>query len=169
MFNLTLLDHLRLTFSQISQRQKAHTIAAESNARWSRLLRGGEAFLMVGVSTSTIAAAFGQGRVFIIMAAVLATLALLMLVLHLTFDFEAAAHTHAANGAHLWRVRERYRSLLTDLQEGVVDVAEARVRRDRLIDEVGAILDNSETTPAADLTVADDEVAIPTSASSVPN
>jgi hypothetical protein len=147
MFSLTLVDHLRLTFSQISQRYQAHTKAATRRTYWNRVLRGSEALLMTAASVGSIAAAFGQHRVFVIAAAVFATLALLVLIVHLTFDFQTSASTHATSSASLWRVRERYRSLLSDLHEGVVSVAEARVRRDRLIEELGAILEHGEMLP----------------------
>jgi hypothetical protein len=169
MFSLTLLDHLRLTFSQISQRHKAHAAIAKSKGRWNRLLRGSEALLMLGVSMTTMAAAFGESRIFIIVAAALAGIALLVLVVHLTFDFDTLAHQNAASSAHLWRIRERYRSLLTDLHEGVVDVAEARVRRDRLIEELGGIFETAEITPADDEPLPEADVTVPAHASSVPN
>jgi hypothetical protein len=144
MFSLTLVDHLRLTFSQITQRYNAHAAAATSRARWSRLLRGAEAFLMAVASVAAVAAAFGQARAFIIAVAVLASLAVLVLVIHLTFDFERSAQMHASSSASLWRIRERYRSLLSDLNDGVIDVAEARARRDRLIEELGGILEHAD-------------------------
>lgn len=169
MFSLTLLDHLRLTFSQISQRHKAHTEAAESKARWNRTLRGSEALLIGGVSIAAAAAAFGQGRIFIITAAVLASAALLVLIVHLTFNFETSAHTHAASSAHLWRIRERYRALLTDLQEGVVDVSEARLRRDRLIEELGAIFDNAEIIAGDRSSLVDTEADLQADVTCVPN
>jgi hypothetical protein len=145
MFSLTLLDHLRLTFTQIVQRHKAHTQAAHSCARWGRRLRGCEALLIGGASIAAVGAAFGQGQVLVIVAAALAGAALIVLLVQLTSDFETSAHAHAARSANLWRLRERYRALLSDLHDGVLDVVEARVRRDQLMDEFGAIY---EKTPA---------------------
>ena len=40
MFSLTLLDHLNLTFSQVTDRHKAHSAAADSYRKWNRRLRG---------------------------------------------------------------------------------------------------------------------------------
>ena len=45
MFDLTLHDHLHLTFNEIIQRHDAHAAKAQPRARWSRRLRGGEAVL----------------------------------------------------------------------------------------------------------------------------
>ena len=40
-------------------------------------------------------------------------------------------------------MRERYRSLLSDLHDGVLSAADARLRRDKLMDELRAIYDTS--------------------------
>jgi hypothetical protein len=141
MFNLTLHDHLHLTFNEITQRHNAHALKAQSRGRWSRRLRGSEAVLVGGATIAAAGAAFGHGQILAIVAASMCGVALLVLLISLTFDFDASARAHAASGAHLWGLRERYRSLLSDLHEGALSVADARLRRDRLIDELRGIYD----------------------------
>jgi hypothetical protein len=141
MFNLTLRDHLQLTFNEIIERHSAHAKKAHTRARWARWLRGSEALLIGGVAMAAAGAAYGQGRVFAIVAASLACVALLLLLIDLTFDFDGSARGHAVAGAHLWELRERYRSLLSDLHDGALSVGDARLRRDKLIDELRAIYD----------------------------
>ena len=141
MFNLTLHDHLQLTFNEIIQRHSAHAAKAQSRGRWSRRLRGSEAVLVGGATIAATGAAFGQGQILAIVAASMAGLALIVLLVNLTFDFDASARAHAASGAHLWGLRERYRSLLSDVHEGALSVADARLRRDQLIDELRTIYD----------------------------
>ena len=159
MFNLTLRDHLQLTFTEILQRHHAHSAKARSRARWSRRLRGSEAVLVGGATIASAGAAFGHGQVLTIAAASMAGIALVVLLVNLTFDFDASARAHAACGAHLWGLRERYRSLLSDLHDGALSVADARLRRDRLIDELRSIYettsvialeDDHAPTPSAD-------------------
>jgi conflict system pore-forming effector with SLATT domain len=142
MFSLTLLDHLRLTFGQVIHRHRLHTQAAHSFAQWDRWLRGSEALLITGVAGTALAAAYGRGYVFAIVAAALASAALLVLVIRLTFSFETSAHVHNACSARLWQIREQYRSLLTDLHDGVIDADQARRRRDELMDELRAVYEN---------------------------
>ena len=143
MFNLTLHDHLHLTFNEIIQRHDAHAAKAHSRARWSRRLRGGEAVLIGGVGMTAAGAALGHGQVLAIVAASMACLALIILLVDLTFDFDASARAHAACSSHLWGLRERYRSLLSDLHEGALDITAARLRRDKLIDELRAIYETT--------------------------
>jgi conflict system pore-forming effector with SLATT domain len=152
MFSLTLLDHLNLTFSQVAERHKAHTNAAESYRKWNRRLRGAEALLIGGVSIAASAAAFGRGgQAVAIVAATLASLALIVLLINLTFDFESSAHAHLACSTQLWSIRERYGSLLSDLREGAVDLAEARFRRDQLMDELRAMYEKTSVTPLGEV------------------
>ena len=68
MFNLTLHDHLHLTFNEIILRHNAHTAKAQSRARWSRRLRGSEAVLIGGVAMAATGAAFGHGQALAIVA-----------------------------------------------------------------------------------------------------
>lgn len=143
MFNLTLHDHLRLTFNEIIQRHSAHAKKARARAQWSRRLRGSEAVLVAGVSATAAGAAFGYGQPLAIAAASLAGLALIILIVDLTFDFNASARAHAACSTRLWGLRERYRSLLSDLHDGALSLADARLRRDRLMDELRAIYETT--------------------------
>ncbi len=146
MFSLTLRDHLHVTFSQIVDQHKSHARKALSQARWGRRLRGVEAVLMGGVSIAAVSAAYGQGRITTIVAAVLAGAALLVLLVHLAFDFDSTAHAEMAN--RLWHIRERYRALLSDLHEEVVDLGVARARRDTLMDELQHIYSRGPVSPA---------------------
>lgn len=142
MFSLTLRDHLRLTFGQVIHRHRVHTQAAHSFARWDRWLRGSEALLISGVAGAALGAAYGRGYVYSVVAAALAGAALIILIIRLTFNFEASAQVHGACSARLWHIREQYRSLLTDLHDGLLDAEQARQRRDGLMDELRALYEN---------------------------
>ena len=58
--------------------------------------------LIGGVAMTAAGAALGHGQILAIVAASLACLALIILLVDLTFDFDASARAHAACGAHLW-------------------------------------------------------------------
>ena len=173
MFNLTLHDHLQLTFSEITQRYSVHAAKAQSRARWGRRFRGSEALLIGGVTLAAGAAAFGQGRIPSIVAASMAAAALIVLLVNLTFNFDASARAHAMCSTHLWFLRERYRSLLSDLHDGVLSATEARFRRDKLIDELRAIYEAEPVMALEDQTkladIADDGKSAPPPAQRTPS
>jgi hypothetical protein len=150
MFNLTLRDHLHLTFTEIIQRHSAHAAKAVTRARWSRRLRGSEAMLVAGAAIASIGAAFSHGQALEIVAACMAGLALLVLLISLTFDLDASARAHAASGAQLWGLRERYRSLLSDLHDGALGLDAARLKRDQLIEELRSIYDTTSVIALED-------------------
>jgi conflict system pore-forming effector with SLATT domain len=147
MFQLTLLDHLRLTFGHVVYRQKAHADIARSMARRTRWIRGAEALLMAATVFTAVASAFGKGQAFSIASAILAGAALITLIVHLAFDFDATARAHATCAARLWQVRERYRALLSDLSDGALEVDAGRRMRDALALELHAIYQDA---PPAD-------------------
>ncbi len=147
MFQLTLVDHLRLTFGHIVYRHQAHAAIARSCARRSRWLRAVETILMMAATFTALPATFGKGTAFSIATAVLVALALGTLVVHLAVDVEASGRAHATCAARLWQIRERYRALLSDLSDGAIDAAAARQRRDALVEELHAIY---EDAPPAD-------------------
>jgi hypothetical protein len=155
MFDLSLFEHLRLTFGHIVYRQKAHSQIAHTRAIWGRVLRGVEALFMVGVIVSSVAAASGRGQGYVVASAVLASLSLITMLVHLTFNIDASVRTHASCAARLWQIREQYCSVLSDLHDGGIDENAARHRRDALAIEMHDFLEHAppvaaQTYPPAD-------------------
>ncbi len=101
MFQLTLLDHLRLTFGHVAHRYSAHLKIAHLRARWSRRLQAAEALLMAGLLFVSLNLAAGRGQVYAIACAVLATVALVLVLVRLAFDLEASARANAWCAARL--------------------------------------------------------------------
>lgn len=155
MFEMSLVDHLRLTFGHIVYRQKAHSHLAHKRAIWGRVLRGVEALFMVGVVVTSVAAASGRGRGYVIASAVLAGMSLITLLLHLTFNLDASVRAHASSAARLWQIREQYSAVLSDLHDDAIDANVARLRRDALALEMHDFLEHApavaaQTYPPAD-------------------
>jgi hypothetical protein len=147
MFQLTLVDHLRMTFGHIVYQHRAHAQIAYSRARWNRGLKALEVLLMAGVAVTALGAAFGRGYAYEFGSAVLAILAVICLILHVAFDLDGTAQSHAACATRLWYIRERYQALLSDLSDGAVDVETVRRRRDDLATELRGVY---ESAPSAD-------------------
>ena len=143
MFEVTLVDHLRLTFGHVVYRHRAHTHIASLHARWSRRLRAAESLLMTAVAFAAVAAAFGKGRDYEIASAVLAGLALATLLVHVTFDFDGTAQAHAWCATRLWQIREQYRAVLSDLSDGAIDLETGRRKRDDLMNRLHGIYENA--------------------------
>jgi hypothetical protein len=163
MFDLSLFDHLRLTFGHIVYRQKAHSHLAHTRAIWGRVLRGAEALLMVAVVVTSVAAASGRGNGYVVTSAVLAALALVTLLINLTFNLDASVRAHSASAARLWQIREHYNAVLSDLHDGAIDANLARQRRDALTVEMHDFLEHApavaaQSYPPADQGPADEPI-----------
>ena len=139
MFDLSLMDTLRLGFGQVVHHHRSHAHAASSASRWGRWLRAGETVLLTGVAITAVAAAFGRGQGYSIASAVMASVALLLFLIHAVFDVDVVARAHHVSSTRLWRVREQYRALLADLTDGSIGQEAARARRNVLTEELGAI------------------------------
>jgi len=143
MFQLSLLDHLRLTFGHVVYRHRAHAQIAHSCAQRSRWIRGAETLLMTATTIFAVGAAFGKGYGYAIASAIFAALSLVTLILHLTFDLDASSRAHASCAARLWQIREHYCALLSDLCDGAIDVEGARRGRDALMNELHAMYEHA--------------------------
>ena len=148
MFELTLVDHLRMSFGLVVHRHRAHTQIAQTRARWNRGLRATETLLMTGVTVAALGAAFGRGppvrdcqrrsrgpRADVSPAA-----------------SDPRPRSERAGPRHVCRAvcgiyASSIRALLSDLTDGAIDVDLGRRRRDELTAELHAVYENA---PPAD-------------------
>jgi hypothetical protein len=144
---LTLVDHLRLTFGHVIYTHRAHTQLAARCTRWNRLLQGVEGLGLLATVVCSVAllttgeVAYGVGTAGAAGAAILALAGRVML------DLDAKGNAHRICGARLWHIREQYRALLADLQDGHLTLEHARERRDALMTTLHDIY---EKAPLAD-------------------
>ena len=139
MFSLTIVDHVRLDSEHVARNYTVHAKAAE---RIVRLVFACRVVIMVLLGVATAAAIVTllvSGRVFQIAAVVTTALALFAFALYTVLGFEARLFAHRSFAHRLWLVSERYRSLLTEVQEGLVEGPALLRRRDELIADVHTI------------------------------
>lgn len=171
MFGLTLVDHLRLTFGHVIYTHQAHSEAAKNFAHWDRWLKAGEALLLVATALTAVAVVRQEHWAYGVSTATTASLALCLLILRLALNFDAKALAHRGCSARLWHIREQYRALLADLQDGAITVVAARDRRDALMNTLHGIYENAPPTdrrtyeaarkivaPARDMAITDEEI-----------
>jgi hypothetical protein len=136
MFNVTLLDHLRLGFADVVRAHGAHAGTAERMARRSWQIRIAELTLLVATAAVALVAALRTGDTAATLAAALAALALAGYATAVALDFDARILAHRWAAVRLWLIREQYRALLSELTDGAIEIAAARSRRDALMREL---------------------------------
>lgn len=143
MFSLSVVDHVRLNFGQAAQNYTVHAEAAERLAGFVMKVRLTILVLMGMTTAAAIAGVALSARNFNISAAIAAGLALVAYVVYVAVGLEGRIHAHRTCAHRLWLVCERYRSLLAELQDGLIDPATLLRRRDELIEQVQAAYDQA--------------------------
>lgn len=142
MFRLSVVDHVRLTFGHVVRNYTVHTRAAERLSRLAWRAR----FLvlaLLGVATAaTITSLLQPWRPYQIAAAAAAALALIGYAVYLALSIEARVHAHRSFAHRLWVICEEYRSLLAEIQDGLLDRDVVLRRRDALIRQTHAAYDH---------------------------
>ena len=142
-FQITLLDHLRLSFGGTVHAYKAHLAIAERLTRRVWQMRIGELLLLSGAVAAALTAAYrGQVR-YAILAAVLSGAALIMFAVYIAINLDARINAHRWCASRLWLMREKYRALLSEMRDGMLSPEEVRERRDRLFSEMQALDDHA--------------------------
>ena len=142
MFQLSLVDHIRLSFGSVATSYRSHARAAE---RLSGRTRQSRVVLVTLLSLATVASivALSGLRSFQIAAAALSITSLAGLAIVQALDFEARAFAHRACAAQLWLLCEKYRALLADVHDGLIDLPETTARRDHLMREVQNVYEHA--------------------------
>jgi hypothetical protein len=139
MFNLTIVDHIRLSFGHVAQNYTRHAQAADRlagvalNARLTILI-------LLGISVGLSAAvALGAGRTVQISLVAVLSLAFLSYALVASIGIEERLLGHRFRANRLWLLSERYRALLAEVHDGLLDRDAILARRDALIQQFGEI------------------------------
>jgi hypothetical protein len=146
MFQLSLVDHIRLSFGHLIYAYQAHAHAAERLARRSWQAKV-VTLTLTGLTVAACLVALDTPRPFRIAAASLAGLAFATHAIALALDFEPRVYAHRSCAARLWLLGENYRALLAEIHDGLIDPSTIMARRDVLIREVHAVY---EHVPPAD-------------------
>ena len=139
MFNLTIVDHIRLSFGHVAQNYTRHAQAADRlaglalNARLTVLVLMG---ISVGLSA---AVALGAGRTVQIVLVVTLLIAFLTYALVASIGVEERLLGHRYRANRLWLLSERYRALLAEVHDGLLDRDAILARRDALIHQFGEL------------------------------
>jgi hypothetical protein len=145
MFRLSVIDHVRLNFGHAAQNYTVHAAAAERLAGFVIKSRMTVLVLLVMTTAAAVATVVQPARPYEVSAAIAAGLTLAAYVLHIVLGLEARVHAHRVCAHRLWLVGEKYRALLAEFQDELIDQATLLRRRDELIEQLHAAYE--ETFP----------------------
>ena len=141
MFRLSVVDHIRLNFDRTSQNYTVHAKAAERLAALTAWVRMGVLVLLGIATAAAMASLIDPRRPFLITTAIAAGIAFGAHALYLATRVEERVNAHRSCAHRLWLVCDKYRSLLGEIEDGLLDRASVLQRRDALSEEVHAAYD----------------------------
>jgi hypothetical protein len=139
MFSLSVVEHVRLNFTLAVQNYTVHAKAAERLAALALKSRIAILALFAIATAAIITSLFRPGREYQIAAAVLAGIALVGQIVFVAWGVESRVFAHRSFAHRLWLVCERYRSLLAEIRDGLVDDAAVLRRREMLSEQMHAV------------------------------
>jgi hypothetical protein len=135
MFNLTIVDHVRLSFGHAVQNYTLHTQSADRLRTFSLYAKMTILTLLAAAIGLGAWALLGGGRAVHIAIIVTSALAFAVyaVVTALSPDERIARHRFHAN--RLWLLCEGYRALLAEIHDGLLERGQVLERRDALIQQ----------------------------------
>jgi hypothetical protein len=142
MFDLGVVDHVRLNLERASKNHAVHARAAERLARQTFKIRIAILVLTGAATASAIASLLYAHRPLQVAAVVASTVAFAAFAAYLATGFEERVLAHRRSAHHLLIVCERHRALLAEIHDGLLDRDQVRLRRDSLSAEVHALYEH---------------------------
>jgi|SRR5262245_8155446 len=139
MFSLTVIDHVRLDSERVAQNYTVHAAAAERIVRLITIFRVSLVVLLAAAASAEIATvAFPRG-VSPTTAAAAGMAALVSFSIYGALGLESRLSAHRLFAHRLWAVAERFRLLLAEVNDSVIDGPTLLARRNDLVAELDAI------------------------------
>jgi hypothetical protein len=138
MFQLSLVDHIRLSFGSIVGAYEGHTEAAARLARWAWYAKAG-LLVLLGLTAAACIASVVRGGFYASAAAVLSAIAFAAGAAFVAIDPETRVYGHRTTAARLWLICEKYRALLTEIHDELIDLPTIAQRRDTLLKEASEL------------------------------
>ena len=139
MFSLKIVDHVRLDSERVAQNYTVHAAAAERIVRLITVFRIGIVALLAFAAAAEVANVLFPHSLSPAAASGAGLLALVAFALYVTLGLESRVSAHRLFAHRLWIVAERYRSLLAEVNDGLVDANALVGRRDQLVAELDGI------------------------------
>lgn len=139
MFHLGVIDHVRLNLARAAKNYTVHARAAERLARRTSRARIGMLILVAAATAATIASLVQVGRPLQIAAVAANGLAFGAFASYLAINFEGRVISHRTCAQRLLVICDRYRSLIAEIHDGILDRSTILARRDELSAQVHSL------------------------------
>jgi hypothetical protein len=139
MFSLKIVDHVRLDAERVGQNYTVHAAAAERIVRAITVFRIGLVVLLAVAASAEIANVMFPRGLSPATAIGAGMFALVCFSIYGALGLESRLFAHRLFAQRLWLVAERYRLLLAEVNDNVVDGPALLERRNELVAELDSI------------------------------
>ncbi len=143
MFQVSLLDHIRLSFGGVVHGHNAHNELAGRLTQRLWQLRAGLLALLAGTLAAALAGILRSDVRWVVVSVVLSGAALAVFTFYVVVNLESRIYAHRWCASRLWLVREKYRALLSEMHDGTITLEGVRERRDQLAAELHGIIEHA--------------------------
>jgi cytochrome b len=142
MFQIGVVEQVRLSYESIQAACEGHAEAAARLARLSSYARLGT-LGAVAIAAVLSAVALQGGRGWQIAAAVFAACAFVTCAAYVGVNQQARIYGHRVSAARLWVVCEKYRGLLAEMHEQLIELTAVHDRRNALVQEAATVFEQA--------------------------
>jgi hypothetical protein len=140
MFQITLAEHVRLSFGSALAAYEGHAEAAATLARRSSYAR----LALLGISglaavAGSVAVPGGYG--WQLTSAILSVVVFASCAVYVGVNQHLLIYGHRTSAAKLWVICEKYRALLAEMHEEVIDLPALQHRRNALLTEYAEVIE----------------------------
>lgn len=139
-------DQLRETYGRIVYTHKTHEVCADALLKTHGQIKIGQIVLSAITTAGFIGVIFIDERIIAVLGVIAATALLVVNAYTKDFDLSAKAQKHRQSASDIWHIRERYLSLLTDMNIAGTSIDGIKKRRDKLQDELHVVYKNAPST-----------------------
>ena len=137
---------LRECFGRVVYSHKTHEKCADILLSRLSRIKLWQIILSAVTTGGCIAILFGAGNTGVLISVIVSTSLLALNMYTKDYDLSELSEKHRRAGAKLWRIREKYLSLITDLRMGNKPIETLQVERDNLLGELHGIYSAAPST-----------------------
>lgn len=139
-------DQIREIYGRIVYSHKTHEACADALLSAHNRIKVWQIILSAITTAGFIGVIFLDERIVAILGVTAATILLVLNAYTKDFDLGAVAQKHRESASDIWDIRERYLSLLTDMNETNATPEKTKERRDELQEELHVIYKSAPST-----------------------
>lgn len=145
---------IRECYGRVVWSHKTHEKCADILLSRNNIIKIMQIVLNVLITTGILVAIFGNSNVIGIITALLSAISLGLSSYVKNYDLGEIAQKHSEAASHLWNVREKYLSMLTDIKSKAKNISQLMEQREILQAELHSIYSGSPRTISKAYTIA---------------